>query len=223
MAKLIYVVWGSGLGGLLTDPDTRAALRVAGATRLQINIGGTPELDGAMTLSTLTPPIDAVVSVWTDSDPTPVADVLVDRTDRVVGWEVVERRPIEPPPTPDGEPADAMANVAFLRRPASIDRDEWLRRWLDDHTPVAIATQATSGYIQNIVVRSVTADTEQVDAVVEELFPLAAARDLHAFYGSGGDDAELTRRMTAMLDSVVRIGAHENIDVVPTRRTVFES
>ncbi|MGU3293555.1 hypothetical protein [Williamsia sp. M5A3_1d] len=219
MTKLIYAVWGRDLA----MSDTVADLRAAGASQVQINLGGTPELEGAMTLSTFTPPIDVVVSVWTDGDPAAVTAVLADRTGRVVGWEVTERRPIDPPPTPDGEAAEAMANVAFLRRPASIDRDEWLRRWLDDHTPVAIATQATSGYIQNIVERPVTETSEHVDAIVEELFPPAAAHDPHAFYGSGGDDAELTRRMTAMLDSVVRIGAHENIDVVPTRRTVFGS
>ncbi|MGJ0117667.1 hypothetical protein ACQ7HM_00540 [Williamsia sp. MIQD14] len=219
MVKFMYAVWGSGVAAAGIAAD----LRAAGADRVQINIGGTPELEGAMTLSTFAPPIAAVISVWTDDDPAGVTDVLAGKTERIVGWEVVERRPIDPPPTPDGEPAEAMANVAFLRRPASIDRDEWLRRWLDDHTPVAIATQATSGYIQNIVQRPVTETPEHVDAIVEELFPLAAAHDPHAFYGSGGDDAELTRRMTAMLDSVVAIGAHENIDVVPTRRFVFGS
>ncbi len=61
-----------------------------------------------------------------------------------------------------------------------------------------------------------------MDAIVEELFPLAAAGDVRAFYGRAGDDAELTRRMTALLDSVVRIGAHENIDVVPTSRYLYE-
>jgi hypothetical protein len=47
---------------------------------------------------------------------------------------------------------------------------------------------------------------------------MAARTDIHAFYGSGGDDAELTRRMTRMLESVARFGAAENIDVVPTSR-----
>lgn len=85
---------------------------------------------------------------------------------------------------------------------------------------MAIATQGTFGYVQNIVVRPVTDDVEHVDGIVEELFPVAAARDPHAFYGSDGDDEELSRRMGAMLDSVVSIGAHRDIDVVPTIRRV---
>ncbi|MCP2177567.1 EthD domain-containing protein [Williamsia maris] len=214
----MYALWGTDLAVALGSAEVLAALEQAGADRVQLNIAGAPEVAGAMTLSTLAPPIDAIVSVWTEAVPEPITAVLAPLTDRVVGWEVTERRPLPPPETWDGSRADAMANVAFLRRPDTLDRTEWLRRWLEDHTPIAIATQATSGYLQNVVERPVTPDVEHVDAIVEELFPLAAAGDIHAFYGSGGDDAELRRRMTALLDSVVRIGAHENIDVVPTVR-----
>ncbi|WP_440716919.1 hypothetical protein [Jongsikchunia kroppenstedtii] len=90
--------------------------------------------------------------------------------------------------------------------------------WLEDHTQVAIDTQATFGYYQNIVDRPLTPDTPQVDAIVEELFPMGAVSDPHEFYGSGGDDAELTDRVTKMMASVSRFGAHQNLDVVPTSR-----
>ena len=218
----MFALWGADLGEALNSADTRTALTRAGADRLQVNSGGHAEFADAMRLSTCAPPIDAVASVWTARPAETIVPVLTDLADRVVGWEVTERRPLEPPPVPDGEQADAMANVAFLRRPDSIERAEWLTRWLDDHTPIAIATQATFGYVQNVVERPVTPDVEHVDAIVEELFPTSAATDVHIFYGSRGNDDELTRRMTAMLDSVVRIGAHENIDLVPTRRTLHE-
>ncbi len=218
----MYALWGSDLDGALTSPDVRVAMAAAGAYRLQLNIGGDPTFAGAMQLSTFATPIGAIVSIWTEHPAEAIDPVLASLADRVVGWEVTERRPLPPPEIPDGSRADAMANVAFLRRPESLGRTDWLHRWLDDHTPIAIATQATFGYIQNIVERPVTSDVEQVDAIVEELFPLAAAGDVHAFYGSGGDDVELNRRMTELLDSVVRIGAHENIDVVPTSRYLYE-
>jgi len=82
-------------------------------------------------------------------------------------------------------------------------------------------TQATFGYLQNRVLRPVHG-TEQVDALVEELFPMEAMTDVHAFYGSGGDDAELQRRLTLMIESVTRFGAHENLDILPTSRYVYE-
>ena len=56
---------------------------------------------------------------------------------------------------------DALANVAVLQRPDELAREEWLHRWLVDHTPIAIATQATFGYVQNIVIRPVTDDARR--------------------------------------------------------------
>lgn len=81
---------------------------------------------------------------------------------------------------------------------------------------------ATFGYVQNIVQRALTGDTPRVDAIVEELFPMAAVTDIHAFYGSDGDQAELERRMTLMLNSVSRFGADRHLDVVPTSRYDFD-
>ena len=91
-----------------------------------------------------------------------------------------------------------------------------------DHTPVAIRTQGTFGYVQNVVVRPVTGDAPRVDALVEELFATAAMSDIHAFYGSDGDDAELGRRMTDMMASVARFGADRDLDLVPTSRYAWD-
>ena len=117
---------------------------------------------------------------------------------------------------------DALANVAVLKRPDDLDRDEWLHRWLVDHTPIAIATQATFGYVQNIVTRELTDVPRRVDALVEELFPSAGMVDMHAFYGSGGDDAELNDRLTKLMASVARIGFDHDIDLVPSSRYVYD-
>ena len=56
---------------------------------------------------------------------------------------------------------------------------------------------------------------------MEELFPSAGATDMHAFYGSGGDDAELNRRLTELMASVGRIGADRDLDLVPTSRYLY--
>ncbi len=62
-----------------------------------------------------------------------------------------------------------------------------------------------------------------VDGIVEELFPMTAVSDIHAFYGSAGDQAELDRRMTLMLNSIARFGgADRDLDVVPTSRYDFD-
>jgi hypothetical protein len=128
----------------------------------------------------------------------------------------------DPPETWDGSRTDALANVAILRRPAALDRDEWLRIWMVDHTPIAIRTQATFGYVQNVVIGAVTDDAPQIDALVEELFPSAGMTDMHAFYGSGGDDAELNRRLTELMASVARFGADQHLDLVPSSRYLYD-
>ncbi len=82
-------------------------------------------------------------------------------------------------------------------------------------------TQATFGYVQNRVLRALTDDAPHVDAVVEELFPSAAMHDIHAFYGSGGSQEELDRRLTRLMASVAVMGADRDLDVVATSRYVF--
>ena len=47
---------------------------------------------------------------------------------------------------------------------------------------------------------------------------MAAMADQHAFYGSGGDQAELDRRFAELMASVARFGADRDLDLVPTSR-----
>ena len=49
-----------------------------------------------------------------------------------------------------------------------------------------------------------------------------AMTSLHAFYGSGGDDAELQRRLERIMASVTSFGADRNLDSIPTSRYVFD-
>ncbi len=225
LPKLMFALGGEGLPGALLDPGLHARLAASGVRRLQLNLDDEP-VSGALRLQAFEEPARAVVSVWTAGSPADTAAVLGEVAARVAGWvagwQVEERRPLDPPEVYDGSRADALANVAFLRRPAELDHAEWLRRWLEHHTQVAIETQATFGYLQNIVVATLTPDAPRVDAIVEELFPSGAVGDMHAFYGSGGDDAELTRRITRLMESVATIGADRDLDLVPSSRRVYD-
>ncbi|MGW4119420.1 hypothetical protein [Nocardia sp. NPDC004711] len=218
--KLMYVLWGAGLGERLRGEELRKELAGVGVTAYQVNVQDADVEAAQVKHTTYDAPIDAIVSVWTEGGHAAVTDVLRTVADDVNGWVVDERRPIEPPVVEDGVRTDALANIAILRIPEDLTREEWLHRWHVLHTPVAIETQDTFGYVQNTVTEAIT-DGKRVDALVEELFPMAAMTSAHAFYGSGGDDAELQRRVTAMMESVVRFGAHLNLDLVPTSRYVY--
>lgn len=218
--KLVFAGRGADHAALL-DPAWHTALAGAGVERLQLNLDDEP-VAGALRLSTGAP-FTAVVSLWTGSeDDTAATSLVTGLRGEWHGWEVEERRPVPPPEAwDDGERVAALANVALLRRPDELDEATWRHRWLVDHTPVAIATQGTFGYVQNVVCRPVVAGSEPVAALVEELFPAEAVTDVHAFYGSGGDRRELERRMTAMMASVARFGADRDLDLVPSGRRLL--
>ncbi len=219
--KLMYALWGSGPAQALRSPGLRARLARAGATALQVNLVDDDVSAAALRLSTYAEPVAAVVSVWTGGEHEPVTAELAAAGDRLEGWIVDERIPTTPPPTADGVRCDALANIAFLRIPPEMTREQWLWYWHEVHTTIAIETQATFGYLQNTVVSAITPG-RRVDGLVEELFPMAAMTDQHAFWGSGGDEAELRRRVARMMSSIDAFGANRDIDVVPTSRYHYD-
>ena len=218
-----------------TDADDRWCERFRGTVTerlLELDLPGvTVNLKDAdvraslMTLTTLDPPVTAVVSLWTQQyygDALSAAlDLLAAEADRLAAYLVTESVPM-PGPDTLGARTPGLANIALLRRPAGLDAATWRSRWHLQHTTVAIETQSTFGYRQNDVVRALTPDAPAIAAIVEELFPIEAVGDLHAFFGAA-DAADLTDRMTRMIASTSAFGANENIDTVPTSRYVLRS
>jgi EthD domain len=202
--------------------DEILGLGVAG---LQINVRDDTVRASLMTLTTLDPPVVAVVSLWTQQSygkqVTDAVSLLEKECQSVAAYLVTESVPL-PAPTELGQRTTGLANIALLRRPANLDEATWLQRWQIDHTPVAIATQATFGYTQNPVVRALTPDAPAIAGIVEELFPLEAIASLHAFFGAADDD-DLRDRMNRMVASTSAFGVNENIDTIPTSRYVFRT
>ncbi|MDP9166229.1 MAG: EthD domain-containing protein [Actinomycetota bacterium] len=193
---------------------------------LAINVRDAAVDDSLMTLTTLDPPVVGFVGIWTQQSYGPhvrgALERLAGECDRVDAYLVTESVPLPPPASPAGVRTPGFANVALLRRPAGLNAETWFTRWHLDHTPVAIATQSTFGYTQNAVVRALTPDAPPIDAIVEELFPIEATRDLHAFFGAADDD-DLGDRMNRMVASTAAFGANVDVDTVPTSRYVMRS
>jgi hypothetical protein len=219
--KVIYALWGQSLETTLLAPSWHNTLQRAGATRLHVNVDDADVAAAKLRITTFAAPVSAVVTAWLDAEPADLSRAVTGISERCAGWEVEERTPLIPPDTAPGQRTPGLAQIAFLRIPADLDEAEWRHRWQDLHTTVAVETQATFGYTQNRVLRPILGD-ERVDAIVEELFPMAAMTSLHAFYGSGGDDAELGRRLDRMMKSVSSFGADRDLDSVPTSRYVFD-
>jgi len=206
--------------------DVAQKLLDTGVPGLAINVRDDVVSESLMTLTTLNPPVLALVSMWTDQyygEQIRTATTLLSNVcDQVAAYLVTESVPLAPPHTEPGRRTPGFANVALLRRPAELDEATWLARWHDDHTQVAIDTQSTFGYTQNAVVRALTDDSPPISAIVEELFPIEATSDLHAFFGAA-DDADLNDRMARMVASTSAFGANRDIDTVPTSRYVLRA
>ena len=202
------------------------ALLDLGLPGVTVNVRDALVRDSLMALTTLDPPVQGLLSLWTQQHYGEqlgrALEILAPLADSLAAYLVTESVPLPPPDTPAGERTAGLANVALLRRPAELDEPTWLTRWQHDHTSVAIETQSTFGYVQNYVVRAVTPGAPPLSAIVEELFPIESVRSLHAFFGAA-DDADLADRMGRMVASTSAFGANENIDTVPTGRYVFRN
>ncbi|WP_157224257.1 EthD domain-containing protein [Nocardia paucivorans] len=217
---VIFALWGVGD---LFATELIDRLTEAGAVSVQANIADAEVADAMLRLTTFDIPIQAVLvlTARTGMDIPAVISALKPVAQRVEGWRVETFTPLPPPSVGVRERTPGLANMAFLRRPVDQPYEEWLDHWRNRHTEIAIAVQATFGYVQHRVIGPVTATAPDVAAVVEELFPIEALTDPHAFYGSGGDAAELGRRIETMMRSVAAFGADRDIDVVPTSRYIL--
>lgn len=218
MEKLVYLLIGPT--GTL---DAAAAAELTGVTVPALPALGARSCQLNVTDSSLGWPfgvvpeggedqILAAVSVWVDSAEASAAGiwrqlpVLAGDGSAWHGWLVCESEPL--PNTTHQPAADGrlpgFAQIVALVRPAHLSWAEWRRVWQGGHTAVALNTQSSFRYVQNVVFRALTPGAPPYAAVVEECFPLEAATDLHVFFASGGDDARLARHMAAMSESCDR-------------------
>ncbi len=226
MEKLVYPLWSPPrvdgdafrerllaqlLPGLAQMPSVRSA-------RLAVVDGAVAAAAGRRMESH--PPVPAaMLSLWVDYAGEARWEPLVDRlVARRSGYLVTEAEPLQSErshPAEPGERVHGWCQIAWLRKPASMQHQDWLAIWQGSHTRVAIETQATFGYRQNRVVQALSADSAPFDAIVEEHFPPEAMASDHAFYDTGGDPQVLQQHMGAMMQSCARFVDFEHIDVVP--------
>lgn len=170
---------------------------------------------------------DAMLSLWVDfAGAADRWEPLIDaHVQRKTAYLVCEAEPLDNQsahPSKPGERVHGMCHVVFLSAPAGMSREDFLATWKDSHTQVAIDTQSTFGYRQNLVVRRLGDDARPCEAVVEENFPPEAMADDHAFYATGGDDDLLQKHMTAMMESCARFLDLATLDVIPMSEYVVK-
>ncbi len=233
MEKVIYLLWrdpavdaeqfGNSLLGQLADRLLNQDVR-----GLQVNVSDAAVAPAAGLRQTNTrPQPEALVSVWVDSAVDylrrPVDDLVAAAAPRIAAYLVSESRPIRNtrhPPQP-GQRTAGFAQVVLLGRPPRLTPENWRDIWQNSHTKIAIETQSTFLYVQNLVLRCLTYGAPAFDAIVEEGFPVEAMTDPHVFFDAPGDEKKFQRNLQAMMESCQRFVAFDKIDVLLTSQYVL--
>ncbi len=234
MEKVVYALW--------RDPRMDAAsfcrrvreeigprLVEGGARGVVLNLvdeavrGGTSPV-----IRSCAPQMEAFAMVWLDSANRawrqPFDEIVGGLGRRVASYVVSESQPMHNTrfPASPGERTPGFVQIALFQRPPRVSRAAWLDIWLESHTRVAIDTQDTFLYVQNVVGRALNFDAPRYDAIVEEGFPAAALVDEHAFYAAVGDEDRWRRNEALMRESCARFIDLGKLDVMPTSQYVLK-
>jgi hypothetical protein len=228
--KVLYVLWrdpgcpGDELRAALVG-GLAPRLLALGARSVQVNVADAAvEPAAGLKQTTAAGPIDAVVGVWVDTAiddrrrPFDEAVAAVPGIARTAAYLVTESEPLRnssQPPDASGR-TPGFAQLVFLRCPSFLTHEAWVARWHDHHTDVALDTQSTFRYVQNVVTRRLTPDGPAIDAMVEECFPAGAMSDPRVFFDAEGDHDKLKRNLATMVESVSSFLDLDYLDVVPT-------
>ena len=200
-----------------------AALHAAGASKVRLNLRDAA-VDPAHELiqQWQAPQQDAVVQFWLPSANAlfraDVDSALAAHSSRFAAWLVAESTiiPNTAHPIPAGTRGWGWSQASFITFRPDLARLDAIKVWHSHHTRVAIDTQANFEYVQNLIVRPLTADAPAYDAFVEECFPAEAMDDPAAFFDAGGNPAKFQANLATMMDSCGRFIDFTRIDIIPT-------
>lgn len=225
LEKLLYAFWQPRETAAMLQDLGPALKRLAGVRSVQLNLPDARFCGAGQTpIRRLQPGLEGTVGIWIDSASLRApAEALIGRfTGGMHGYSVVESEPLPNTrfPVGDGRRLPALSQVCFLGKPDRMDHGEWLQVWLDGHTAVAIATQSTFQYVQNAVLRPLTAGAPALHGIIEECFPEEAFDDDAVFYDAVGDADRLRANVARMNASCARFIDPARIDRIFTAQHV---
>ena len=172
------------------------------------------------------PAMSGVIMIWTNSSVYRQAleQLIEEHVARYTGYLVTESEPLvsDSRGAAPGERTPGMNQVVFLQRPPRLCVQEWLDIWHGSHTRIALETQSTFGYRQNVIIRSLTYAAPHYDAMIEENFPQEAISSRAAFYDAVGNEELYQQREKEMIDSCIRFIDFDKIDCIPMSEYIFK-
>jgi hypothetical protein len=173
-------------------------------------------------LASTSPQMEAVVQAWVeaarDEVRKPLESLLATASARFAGWLACESTPLantRHPPAP-GRRTEGFSQIAFLGRPPRLTWEAWREIWQSSHTAVAIETQSTFEYVQNLIVRPLTYAAPSYAAIVEECFPPAAMTEESVYFDALEAPERLRAHQARMAESCASFIDFDRIDCIPT-------
>ena len=232
MEKLIYILWKGGekradFAAKLLDKTGSALVARDEACHVQLNVVDEAIRSGEHALMTNTKPrAYALAQLWVHSarDREPLEEILTADCERIAGYLVTESMPIVNTEhrAPAGERTPGFSQFAFLQKPPRLAYETWLDIWLNSHTQVAIDTQSTFLYVQNVIARGLTYSAPAFNAIIEEGFPEGALTESEVFYDAVGDAKRLKKHEKEMMESCQRFIDFDRIDVTLTSQYILK-
>ena len=203
MEKLVYCLW-QGRGApveplrerLLGEHAPHLLARSRGGVTLHL-----ADVRGGFTTDRNPLALAAVASFWLDSvdHRAPLEEGLCKLAAEVTGYLVTESVPLEYAERdwPDGARSPGITVMAMFEKPAWLERDEFIRRWHESHTPKSLEIHPLRRYVRNVVARVLTPGARPFAGIVPEAFAtLEDFTDPRRLYGGahekhGGFEATL--------------------------------
>lgn len=181
----------------------------------------------SLKLSNTDHPKDAVLSLWADHLYA-LDDFFSDaaKLGTQQGYAVMESSPKPHHMEPGRLPG--MCQTSFLARVSSQSRSAWLAAWLEQNTEVAMQTQSSYAFRQNIVSYALPVNSNNAppwplfDGIVEENFPQAAMTSREAFYASEGNTRQYLLNEQKLISSCLKFIDFDAFDCVPMSQYVVK-
>jgi len=229
--KLIYVVWKKPDDSIQSFKrrmlgEVADKLMKLGVRGLTVNlVDDLAEYAQGLRITHMKEPLSGTVCVWLDThlNRAPVEELLTAATGRLAGYLALESVPLVNTKhiVPPGERIPALTTIGFLEKPDGMDYEAWREQWQGHHTQVAIETQSTFSYIQNVIIRALTAGAPPWTAIVDEGFPAEAGTDPMVFYDAGGSQEKLEENQRRMIESCSKFIDFSQIESHPMSTYVF--
>jgi len=201
--KLVYCLWqapGSPIEPLRERLLAELAPQLVATSRGPVTLH-VADLPGGFTTDRAGAALGAVASLWLDCvDHRPsLEEALRKVAPQVTGYLVTESVPLEYSRRdwPDGERSPGITLMAMFEKPAWLERDEFIRRWHESHTPKSLEIHPLRRYVRNVVARVLTPGARPFAGIVAEAFErLEDFTDPRRLYGGahekyGGFEATL--------------------------------